>query len=121
MIKPRATIAKAETLAEATRPALPKRKTQTHKPRPVALTYDRFIQALRISEVKSGAFQTTIQLAAPAEGWHEDIIVDGVSLARVAASFPAGAEVTLSYDEGALVVQSGTATIKITRIHLNGA
>lgn len=107
-------VVSAEALAEATRPALPKRKTRSHKPRPVALAYDRFIQTLRISEVRHGAFQTTIPLSAPAI-WSKEIIVDGVLLARTVATFQPDVMVTLAYDDAFLIVRSGAACVQLNR------
>lgn len=105
----------AGALAEATRPALPKRKTTTHRPRPVALTYDRFIQALRVSDVRSGSFQTTVPLSAPAV-WPEEVIVDGVLLARLAATFASEDPITLTYDNASLTLHCGAACVRINRI-----
>ncbi|NCC03648.1 MAG: hypothetical protein EOM37_06335 [Proteobacteria bacterium] len=108
-------IISAGALAEATRPALPKRKTRTHRPRPVALTYDRFIQALRVSEARCGTFQITVPLSTPAV-WPEEIIVDGVLLVRVVATFAPEALITLTYDDAVLTLHCGRACVRINRI-----
>ncbi|MDD2324625.1 MAG: hypothetical protein PHW63_01235 [Alphaproteobacteria bacterium] len=107
--------APAGALVEATRPALPRRKSRTHRPVPVILTYERLTQTLIVAEAAHSRFLTTIRLDT-AGCWTQEVTVDGVLLARLLATFQPDAVVTLAYDDNSLILRCGGSCARFNRI-----
>ena len=105
----------AGALAKALLPAVPRRKSRTHRPVPVILAHERLTQTLIVAEAKHSRFLTTIRLDAGAHHWPQEVTVDGVLLARTVETFLPDAVVTLAYDETSLIVRSGGSCVWFNR------
>ena len=106
----------AGALTEALLPAMPRRKSRTHRPAPVILVYERLTQTLIVAEAAHSRFLTTIRLDAGAHHWPQEVTADGVLLARLLATFQPDAMVTLAYDDAFLIVRSGGSCARFNKI-----
>ena len=105
----------AGVLAEALLPAMPRRKSRTHRPVPVILAYERLTQTLIVAEAAHSRFLNTIRLDT-AGRWPQEVTVDGVLLARLLATFQPDAMVTLAYDDASLILRCGGSCMRFNRI-----
>lgn len=104
------------SLAKALLPAMPRRKSRTHRPVPVILAYERLTQTLIVAEAAHSRFLNTIRLDT-AGHWPLEVIVDGVLLAWLLATYQSDAVVTLAYDDASLILKCGGSCVRFNRIN----